>query len=104
MHPQEAQDFSGFTIRSKENSYAVEGETQTLGPDSVHLSLASGNLHCGFGDPATPWLRVNHRAEIESNYDLNGFRSWIACSRKLSELEVGIYSCPCRSAFFSAAM
>jgi hypothetical protein len=40
------------------HSYAVEGETQTLGPDSVHLSLVSGNLHRGFGDPFTPRLRV----------------------------------------------
>jgi hypothetical protein len=58
-----------FTIGSKENSYAVEGKTQTLGPDRVHLSLASGNLHRGFGDPSSPRLRVNLGAEIERNYE-----------------------------------
>lgn len=40
------------------HSYAVEGETQTVGPDSIHLSLASGNLRRAFGDPSPPRLRV----------------------------------------------
>jgi hypothetical protein len=40
------------------HSYAVEGETETLGPDSFHLSLASGNLRRGFGNPSPPRLRI----------------------------------------------
>src|SRR4030095_4690287 len=53
-----------LTIWSKKNWYAVEGKTQTLRPDGVYLSLASGNLRRGFGDRSAPRLRVNHRTEI----------------------------------------
>jgi hypothetical protein len=42
----------------EENSYAVEEETQTLGPDRIHPSLASGNRRRGFGDSSTPRLRL----------------------------------------------
>jgi len=42
----------------KGNSYAVEGETQTLGPDRIRLSLASRNFLRRFGDPLTSRLRV----------------------------------------------
>ena len=61
----------------KGNSHAVEGETQTLGPDRIHLSLASRNFLRRFGDPLSPRLRVNHRSEIEKDDEYTSLRLFL---------------------------